>query len=598
MAFRRLAILDLSPKGAQPMQFAKGRFTLCFNGEIYNYLELRDAFGLSELRSTGDAEVLGELLAREGERILPRLRGMFAFIWWDEREGELLAARDRFGMKPLYFQDLGGSGLTAASEIKALKKLCDVGELSRRAVRQFFRWACVQDPDCIASKVESLEPGQYFRWSARRGMLGKSRFAAAAWDGETGSWDRPKSSQIEEVRERVIESVKTHLISDVPVGIFLSGGLDSSIIGAVMRHLGAGRIRAYSVRFGGGSRLVDESSIARRSAEFFGAEFYDEEVTPESLLDDFPHFVESLDQPSGEALNVYLVAKAAARDLRVVLSGTGADEFFGGYRYLQMMALGFRLPFFRLMSPRVRAAARRLFESLPPTVQSSRLLRAGSYSAGVRGAGVEEFYQSARTVSPVSVLDSLLDDDLKGCGGQSAEWGEIVASAREGAGGAWLQTALGLESRLYLPNMLLRDSDAMSMAHSLELRTPFVDQGIFEAAGRVRPGLRLRGGVGKYVLREAFRDLLPPWIYEDRSKKVFALPIMKWMRLPCWREFIEDTLSSVRFRERGLYRPGVVERLMTQFRQVGGDGQRGYHYGQRVWQVFVLEQWQRLHLDQ
>ncbi|MEZ5300562.1 MAG: asparagine synthase (glutamine-hydrolyzing) [Verrucomicrobiales bacterium] len=468
MAFRRLAILDLSPKGAQPMQFAKGRFTLCFNGEIYNYLELRDAFGLSELRSTGDAEVLGELLAREGERILPRLRGMFAFIWWDEREGELLAARDRFGMKPLYFQDLGGSGLTAASEIKALKKLCDVGELSRRAVRQFFRWACVQDPDCIASKVESLEPGQYFRWSARRGMLGKSRFAAAAWDGETGSWDRPKSSQIEEVRERVIESVKTHLISDVPVGIFLSGGLDSSIIGAVMRHLGAGRIRAYSVRFGGGSRLVDESSIARRSAEFFGAEFYDEEVTPESLLDDFPHFVESLDQPSGEALNVYLVAKAAARDLRVVLSGTGADEFFGGYRYLQMMALGFRLPFFRLMSPRVRAAARRLFESLPPTVQSSRLLRAVLILLGPRSGG--RIYQSARTVSPVSVLDSLLDDDLKGCGGQSARGGR--SSPQRGRGWRRLvANCAGFGVALYLPNMLLRDSDAMSMAHSLELRT-------------------------------------------------------------------------------------------------------------------------------
>ncbi len=596
VGFRRLSILDLSAYARQPMAFSGGRW-LAFNGEIYNFRDLRKQFAAEEFRSTGDTEVLGKLLRRFGPEVaLRQLRGMFAFMWWDAEKRELVMARDPFGIKPLYWVPTPDGGVGVASEMAPLQHLGLAGEVSPEGIASYFRWGGVEAPETIFSQVRLLPPGHLARWKPGSAVT-VERYFQPQWRGSS-TWMRDEKALLVETRNRVIESVEAHLESDVPVGVFLSAGLDSNIIGASLRELGRGRFHAFSVGYDGQRGIEDESAVAQRSAEFFGAEFSVERVSAASLLSAFDHFITHLDSPSGDALNTYLVSRAASREVKVALSGLGADEWFGGYNYARLAKLAQALPLWRLTGAAgLQRVVAQIFAKLPRQVRGKRLAKLAALAAGVRGTTMPEWYRAFYAVLSTEELDSLLAPELKA----RASFPELEnpddADLASRAPDSWLNELGILETEHHLPNVLLRDCDAMSMAHSLELRVPLVDREIFHLAGQVPPEMKLGAGMNKRVLREAFRPLLPPWISEDRKKKTFTLPLMTWLREPQWRARVEETLLSARCRERGWLEPARVQAHVADFFRGGETGRAGFAVSQRVWLMFVLESWARAHLD-
>lgn len=599
MGFRRLSILDLTENGRQPMSFSGGRFHLTFNGEIYNYAELRKELGGVAFRSSGDTEILGESISRNGiDATLSRLRGMFAFAWWDDREKTLKAGRDPFGIKPLYYHVDGDGGLLVSSEIRPLCWLLgNEARLSSRAVAQFFHWGAVQAPGTILEGVSCVRPGHLLLWDAK-GVRTRPYFKPE-WNPSGDLLTDEKACRAA-VRKTVLDSVRAHLVSDVPVGVFLSGGLDSSIMAAAMKHLGVARLEAFSVGYEGDAGVPDESSAARRTADFLGAEFRLEKVSSTSLEAAFDHFISHLDQPSGDALNTYLVARIAARHVKVTISGLGADEWFAGYNSHRMMALAHVLPVGPLAARLgIAALVREITVRLPASLRIRREVRALNYILGASGLTPAQMQAASRMVMPRDEIGNLLarNGDVPRHDFDPDHWDEVVSGLASAAPGSWLNQILLLETQSYLANTLLRDCDCMSMAHGLELRVPFVDREVWALAGRVPPHLKLRGARGKYILREAFRDLLPPWINDDRNKKTFTLPLMRWLKTPCWRDRVNDTLRSRRCQERGWLSPRAVERHLDQFYRLRDDSKRSWTYSQRVWLMFVLESWACAHLD-
>lgn len=589
LGFRRLAILDLSPGGRQPMSFGNGRYTLTFNGEIYNYRKLREGLPDREFRSTGDTEVLGAMLERAGaSEVLPQLRGMFAFAWWDSEERSLVVARDHFGIKPLYYR-VNGDELFIASELRTVATLSGCArQLSKRALAQYFRWGAVQAPDTIYEGVECLPPGHLLRW--RKGGLSIERWFTPAWPGKA-EW----TAHRQEVRQAVLGSVEAHLVSDVPVGVFLSGGLDSSLMAACMRHLGQRDIQAFSIGYEENAGVPDESDVAERTAAHLGCRFVRERLTADSLFGHLDGYLQSLDQPTGDALNTYLVSRVAAQHVKVTLSGLGADEWFAGYNYHRLTRLARLSPLAHTALGRVTGAGARLVESLLPSgVKGHKGWKALLYASGGAGQTAPEVHALARTVvSPPSVarLLGMTNDEAHRCTEDLVLLNGLKSMLEYLAPDAWLNQLLLLETETYLANTLLRDNDATSMAHSLELRVPLVDREIFELAGRVPPSQKLSLGTGKKILREAFRDLLPDWINDDKQKKTFTLPLMKWMRQPQWQQRIRDTLAAARVVD-----PKEAERIAAWYFNSSADTKAAWHLSQPVWMLFVLESWAQRNL--
>jgi asparagine synthase (glutamine-hydrolysing) len=594
MGFRRLSVLDLSPAAHQPMKFG-GSHWLTFNGEIYSHRELRGEFDPAMFRSSGDTELLGRLIERDGAEVaVRRMRGMFAFAWWDADSRTLSLARDAFGIKPLYVHE-DGDGILVCSEVAPLRfLLAEKARVNQAALAQFLRWGAVQGPDTILGGIDSLAPGEVRTWSG--GAWNSTRYFSPQWLGCDAWWENDRFV-LAETRNRVVESVRAHLISDVPVGVFLSGGLDSSIICAAMKELGVPEIRAFSVGFEGDAGVEDESDAARKTAEYLGVQFNVERVSSRGLFDSFDHFINHLDQPSGDALNVYLVSRAAARHVKVALSGLGADEMFGGYNHYRMLKLAMEFRAWRFIP--CHAAITRLFDSLPARMKVNRAVRTLACLAGARGRSVPELFASARTIMRPEDVRALLPamHDADDAAFFPREWPHFSMGIESAAPDSWLNQVLLLEAQTYLTNTLLRDADCMSMAHSLELRVPFVDHEIFALAGRVPPRLKLGAKSGKLILREAFKDLLPPWIYDDRKKKTFTLPLMRWLREPIWKDRVHAVLGSQACRDRGWFDPRETESHLRAFYSLTESGKRISPYSQRVWQMFVLESWAQQHLD-
>jgi asparagine synthase (glutamine-hydrolysing) len=600
MGFRRLSILDLTEAGRQPMRFHDGKRHLAFNGEIYNFKELRRAHGCGEQSSTGDTAVLGAMLdSLPVESVLSDLRGMFAFAWWNEERRELVAARDPFGIKPLYYRTGEHGDLWLGSELRAVRALsAHEGKASWRALAQYFRWGAVQAPDTFFDGIQCLPPGHLLRW--REGRVEITRYHTPAWPDQS-EWITDAAMQREMVREIVLKSIEAHLVSDVPVGVFLSGGLDSTIMAAGMRHLGQKKVQAFSIGYELDSGVPDESDTAERTAQHLGCQFTSERLNAESLESKLDGYFRHLDQPTGDALNTYLVSSLAARSVKVTLSGLGADEWFAGYNYHRLVMLAAQSPLARSAIGRVSGAALRLAETfLPERLRGHPAWKAASYACGGRGGAPMEWHARSRTLLEPHHIAMLL-----GVTESAIHVSTTSGDLRESLGrdlpargpGSWLREYLLIETETYLANTLLRDNDVTSMAHSLELRVPLVDREVFALAGRLPPDSLIHFDGGKRVLREAFRDLLPEWIYEDRQKKTFTLPLMKWMRHPRWRERIHDTLTSTRSRQRDWVRPESVTWLMDRYFKSTASGKTSFALSQPVWMLFVLESWAREHLD-
>lgn len=527
----RLAILDLSEAGAQPMGLQAGcdqgevlvppevdgggsGSVIVFNGEIYNYRALRDDLEREGERfaSDSDTEVLLRLLAREGVACLPKLAGMFAFCYWDEAAGEALLARDAFGIKPLYYRVDDGT-LAFASEARLLQRSGD--EADAEALRDFFLWGSVSEPATLSILVRQLPAGHWLKWCDGKVETGK--WTASASSGRAAAGIGRGKDREEDwaglTRCALQESMQRHLVADVPIGIFLSGGIDSTVVLALAREV-LGReadIRTFSIGFD--DPAFDESSLARRTAEHFGARHTEWLMTPEEGKAEIPLFLEAMDQPSIDGFNTWCVSKLARREgMKVVLSGLGGDELFAGYGSFE------RVPRFRqaywALGP-LRPVVARILESRPEGSPWRRL------AAFLRGGGSWlEAYQTQRGIFTPEEADRLAEH-LTGRRVGSSFHGESVG----GAGDAAREIVSRLEFTRYMRNQLLRDSDVFSMAHGLELRVPLVDVRLFEALQRVPAEVRLRQG--KRLLLEAVPEV-PDWV-RNQPKRGFRFPFQQWM---------------------------------------------------------------------
>ena len=564
LGFRRLSILDLSPTGAQPMTSACGRFVIVFNGEVYNFRELRTALEEEghRFRSTGDTEVVLELFAREGERCLPRLRGMFAFAVWDRLEKALFLARDRFGIKPLYVWRRP-NGLSFASEVRALRALPGgPAQISRRAVEGYLYWGSVPEPLTILEGVEALPPASWLRW--RSGECAAGRY----WHFPAGEPRyRTRDEVLEDLRPALLEAVRIHCISDAPLGAFLSGGIDSSAVVSLMRAAGQSKIHTFSISFPG--TAFDEAVYAREVATDLETTHENIEVGEEmvrGLLDDF---FASMDQPTMDGVNTWLVSKLSRQaGLTVALSGLGGDELFAGYSTHVRVAAVTRW-ISSIPAPAVNLAARAV-STLP--AHRARKLEALS----IRATPFEKGYFLSRGLFMPSEVRKFL--------GHGTDHGESTIPFPNGESlpSADLHRTLATELRAYTLNQLLRDSDVFGMANSQEIRVPLLDHVVAEIAFTAPADAVISIGQ-KALLRDALPKPLPRRC-THRPKMGFTFPFETWMAGP-WLDSISGTLRdpSTRVSSR-LLKPAALQAELAAFL----GGRSGWS---RTWALASILQW-------
>ena len=521
LGHRRLAILDLDARANQPMVSADGRYAIVFNGEIYNFRELRRELEADSVafRTTSDTEVLLALFAREGERMLPRLRGMFAFAIWDTQSRELFLARDPYGIKPLYYTR-PKEGLLFASQVKALLASGLVSTQREPAgLAGFYLWGSVPEPWTLFRDVFALPPGHWQRVCA-----GVSNTPVcwhdirAHWRGEGHS--QPTQELREHVRQAVTDSVRAHLVADVPVSVFLSGGIDSAAVFGLASELDA-QVEGITIGFEEfAGRHEDEAPMAAAIAAHYGLPHHVRLVSRTEFEQDIPRILNAMDQPSIDGVNTWFASKAAAeRGYKVVLSGIGGDELFCGYSLFRhvpkMAALGRAFA----AVPGARSLLGVTCAALAKRWSVPKLAGVPSFLGSLEG---NYFLRRALFLPaelPALMGEELAREGLARLGG--APPGMTNAKARDGAAAVGL-----LESTLYLRNQLLRDSDWASMGHSLELRTPLVDAKLLETLGPCTSGFA--GGAGKTMLAQSPEIPLPESII-NRPKTGFGVPMARWL---------------------------------------------------------------------
>lgn len=521
LGHRRLAILDLNARANQPMLSADGRYVIVFNGEIYNFRELRrelEAGGVV-FRTTSDTEVLLVLFVREGERMLPRLRGMFALAIWDTKSRQLFLARDPYGIKPLYYVRTK-DGILFASQVKALMASGMVShEREAAGLAGFYLWGSVPEPWTLYRNVLALPAGHWMR--VHSGMPDPP----VCWYDIRRHWQGqdqqlPDQDLQERVRQAVTDSVRAHLVADVPMSVFLSGGIDSSAVAGLAAGLRA-QVEGITIGFAEfAGRHEDEAPAAAAIAAHYGLPHFVRRVTRAEFEQDIPRILDAMDQPSIDGVNTWFASKAAAeRGYKAVLSGVGGDELFCGYssfrRIPSMAALGWTI---------AEIPGARALLNFPCAWLANHLSQPKFAGVPAFMDSLEGLYFLQRSLFLPEELPALMGADmaregLAHLGGTPP--GMTPADARDGA------AAIGLlESTHYLRNQLLRDSDWASMGHSLELRTPLVDAALLATLGPYVSGFA--DGAGKVMLARSPGNPLPETII-NRPKSGFSLPMAQWL---------------------------------------------------------------------
>ena len=573
LGMRRLAIFDPA-NGHQPWLTPDGRFTLIFNGAIYNFQELKAELGSDwQFRTHCDTEVLLAAFVRWGERCLERLRGMFAFAVWDAAEQSLFMARDPFGIKPLYYQHYG-KRLAFASELNALQAAGPSGfDIDPASVAAYLGWFSVPSPRTIYRQAQTLHPGECATF--REGQLALRR----AWSFSSIPREIPvcgsKAEFTAELRSRLESSIRAHVVADVPVGAFLSGGLDSAVVAGLMTRVTGSKLRTFSIGFN--ETAYSEAALAAESARHFGADHHSIVLTGATVAAQVETFLGALDQPTGDGLNTYYVSEAArAGGVTVALSGLGGDELFGGYpSFRDVPRLAHWLTWWRLVPRPVRQA---LIKKLRGGDTRRRKLADFLYYAhdvGELAAMQRRVFSEPRRRA---LLGSGVKDVLAGLNPYHPEC-EALNADLAGASGAEIASAW--ELRTYMADLLLRDSDVMSMRHSLELRVPFVDRPLIEWLWRQKPAYRFTPERPKGALFDAVSDLLPPGLME-RKKQGFSLPMALWMRQEL-RPFLEHTFSDSSLAKTNLLERGPVQASWHTFLESSDT-----RHWSRVWSLAVL----------
>lgn len=521
---RRLAILDLSERARQPMSSPCGRFTVVFNGEIYNFRALRVAMEAKgeKFATQGDTEVLLRLWTRLGANCLLDLRGMFSFAMWDSAERTLTLARDPMGIKPLYWTESSAGAMTFASEVKALRAVGLATELNVSGLATFLRWGSTAAPDTVYRNVRALQPGSVMVWHQDDGAKVESPYwdYASAWkrSHELIGGIRSVHEAVEWTEAALLDSVSAHLVSDVPVGAFLSGGVDSTAVVALMRRAGQDKVETFSIA--SENPRLDEAGAARRIARHYEC-LHHEMVVGKSDVDTLVRgFFASLDQPTIDGLNTYVVSSfASGHGMKVVTSGIGGDELFRGYR--RSFA---HLPVLLGVLSRTPSAVRRA---------TAKALRVSAPRFGERALRLSTLLESDGTLPAIhrwsrQVLRPEEVAQLFRDGSSCVHSGEPTGHAVPPSKQASIQAAISaLESERYLGAQLLPDSDAFSMRHGLELRTPLVDRVLHEHVVALPDDLfRGPSGVTKPLLVGASQ--IPAALVQPK-KMGFTLDIGSWL---------------------------------------------------------------------
>jgi asparagine synthase (glutamine-hydrolysing) len=524
LAHRRLAVIDPGPRAAQPMAAADGSAVLAYNGEIYNFRELRAELERDGaiFRTRSDSEVLLALFARAGEAMLARLRGMYAFALWDARRAALLLARDPLGIKPLYYADDGWT-LRAASQVKALRAGGRVsGDIEPAGLAGFAMFGAVPEPFTLLREVRAL-PAGHALWVDERGPGAPRRHFSIARAWAEGRVDGdPAAAAVEAVRD----SVRAHRVSDVPVGVFLSAGVDSGALLGVMVDQAAAPPTAVTVAFDEyADGADDEAPMATRVAAHYRAPHVVRRVGEAEFRADLPRILDAMDQPSIDGFNTWFAAKAAREaGLKAVLSGVGGDELCGGYASFRDLPRWVR--WLRPASglPLVGRAARLALAPLLAATGIGSPKAAGLLELGGSWAGA---WLLRRGLFMPWELTRVLPREVAVAGLRRLRWRERIAASLEPDPGSDFARVATLEMSHYLRDTLLRDADWASMAHGVELRTPLVDAALLQAAG---PAFAALGpGRGKVVLAQAPRRPLPP-ITVSRPKTGFQTPVAAWLQ--------------------------------------------------------------------
>lgn len=581
LGHRRLSIVDVAA-GAQPMFNEDGRLAIVYNGEIFNHTDFRE-----ELTAKGhvyktrcDTETILHLFEEYGKDCVHRLRGMFAFAIWDAKDRSLFIARDRFGVKPLYYIHDDAGNLFFGSEIKSLLAVgSGRGELNYGALPDQFANHGISSEQTLFRGVKRLLPGHLMTW--RDGELSVERY----WDlsFEPKFEGRSEADLIEEWRELFRESVRLRLMSDVPLGMFLSGGIDSSAIAAMMSAMADGPVKTFSVAFA--EKEANELRYARMAAERFGTEHHEITVSGEEFFSTLPSLVWHEDEPLGfdSSIPLYFVSKLAAEHVKVVLTGEGSDEVLAGYgRYAKALALlRYGRTYEAAVPAFVRNAVKAGVEALPE--QAGRLRRTFlTRPADFRGLFFDNF-----SIFGDALQGSLFSDEAIDRIGGADPYAFKLGCLGSGGAREPLDTLLYSDVKTYLHELLMRQ-DQISMATSIESRVPFLDHKLVEFSSRLPSDMKLRDGTGKWILREAMKDLLPPEII-SRPKMGFPVPLAGWLRNE-FRSVVDEYVLSERASARGLFRREYIERLVA-------EHVSGLNHTERLFRLINFEIWLRQFVD-
>jgi asparagine synthase (glutamine-hydrolysing) len=561
LGHQRLKVIDLE-SGYQPVSNETGDVVAVFNGEAYNFMSLREQLGGHEVRGTGDSPILPHLYEESGPHFVERLHGMFALALWDAGRERLVLARDRLGKKPLLWTRLPDGTLAFASELKALLRLPQVSrEIDLDAIDAFLALQYVPGNRTALRGIHKLAPGHVLV------AEGETERIERYWRPEPAEPSTHEGEWLERVRATVGDAVRERLVADVPLGALLSGGIDSSIVVALMAQASSQPVRTFTVGFP--DARYDERAYARAVASRYGT-VHEEMEIEEDIASTLPRLAATFDEPLGDeaAFPTFLIAEQARRHVTVALAGDGGDEAFAGYERYIAHRLAERIPG-RLAQG--SAAALRLLPAARREPRS-RLFRATRF-LDVASAPAGERYARLMEVFPVELRRELWSD------ARQAQQVRLEPT-RPGVTGLQL-----LDIETYLPGDLLLKADLASMAHSLELRSPFLDHEVVALGLALPDSLKTQGREGKVALRRAFAADLPAEV-AGRGKSGFGVPLGRWFRSDL-RDTAHDLLSG----DRGWFRPDTVRRLLDEHESGRAD------HGHRLWCLLMLELWVREHVE-
>ncbi|PFB23117.1 asparagine synthase (glutamine-hydrolyzing) [Bacillus cereus] len=565
--FRRLSIIDLDA-GHQPLAYENERYILMFNGEIYNYIELREMLIKQGacFSTQSDTEVIVALYAQVKEECVNYLRGMYTFVIWDRQEKKLFGARDHFGIKPLYIAQQNAITFFASEKKSILHVMQDKG-VNPTALQHYFTYQYGPEPETLTNDINKIEPGHYFIKE-----IGKELEVYRYWKPYFNASDKTKEEHIRAIRDVLYDSVKVHMRSDVPVGAFLSGGIDSSIIASIAKEINP-NLLTFSVGFE--YRGFSEIDVAKETAEKLGVKNYSVLVTPQEFMNEFPKIMWHMDDPLADpaAVPLYFVAKEARKHVTVVLSGEGSDELFGGYNIYREPN---SLKMFSYIPTSGRTVLKALSGVLKEGFKGKSFLERGCTPIEERYYGNAKIFREEEKIKLIKSYNESVNykDVTKPLYNEIKDYDDVSKMQY-------------IDMYTWLRGDILLKADKMSTAHSLELRVPFLDKEVFDVASKIPTELKIANRTTKAILREAVRGIVPDHVL-DRKKLGFPVPIRHWLK----DEMYDWALNIIKeSKTEHLIDKKYVLNLLEAHRTDKGDHSR------KIWTVLTFMVWHQIYIE-